>query len=173
MIEDKKGCVYFFKHTGLSPVKIGYTNNVSPINRFNQFKTYAPFGAEIIGFIQTEDAKEIETKLHKKYYTVRLDGEWFEISEKQIKTEIDFYTSKEDIKLRNDFQIAWAKELNRDNETIKNIRNAHKDRYGNKKTNKEIVKDLYLKRISVKDIAEQLNISVQMVYKYIKKTNKQ
>ena len=111
MEEEQKGCVYFFRHVGLDPIKIGYSSNSSPIKRFNQFKTYAPFGAEIIGFIQTDEAKEIETKLHQKYANKRLDGEWFLISEKQCNLEIDFYTSKEDIKLRNDFQIFWAKSL--------------------------------------------------------------
>ena len=108
---EKKGCVYFFRHVGLEPIKIGYSSNSSPINRFNQFKTYAPFGAEIIGFIQTSEPKDIETKLHQKYAHKRLDGEWFLINEDECKNEIDFYTSKEDIRKRNEFQIAWAKSL--------------------------------------------------------------
>ena len=53
-----KGCVYFFKHKGVSPIKIGYTNNVSPINRFENFKTYSPYGSEIGGFIETDKPKE-------------------------------------------------------------------------------------------------------------------
>ena len=49
--ENKKGCVYFFRHIGLTPVKIGFSTHESPIGRFEQFKTYAPYGSEIIGFI--------------------------------------------------------------------------------------------------------------------------
>lgn len=113
MKNEKKGCVYFFRHVGLEPIKIGYSENPSPINRFYQFKTYAPFGAEIIGFIQTEEAKEIESKLHQKYSSKRLEGEWFLLSEEDCCKEIEFYTDKEDIKQRNNFQIAWAKYLSK------------------------------------------------------------
>ena len=118
MNEKEKGCVYFFRHVGLKPIKIGYSYNPSPIKRFNQFKTYAPFGAEIIGFIQTDEAKKIETLLHQKYANKRLDGEWFLIEEADCLHDIDFFTAKEDIKERNDFQIEWAKKLYK-NEEIK------------------------------------------------------
>lgn len=112
MDENKeKGCVYFFRHIGLTPVKIGYSKHPSPIDRFAQFKTYAPYGSEIIGFIQTDSAKEIEKFLHQKFSSFRLDGEWFEITEEQVIKEVDFYSSKEDIKERNDFQIAWANKI--------------------------------------------------------------
>jgi hypothetical protein len=104
----EKGCVYFFKHIGLSPIKIGYSENESPINRFNQFKTYAPFGAELIGFIITEKSKELETKLHNKYYRDRIKGEWFEISKEEVYKIISFYSNLEDIEEMNNFQIAWA-----------------------------------------------------------------
>jgi len=84
-MENQKGCVYFFRHIGLSPVKIGYSENESPINRFNQFKTYAPFGSEILGFIQTYNANELESNLHRKFSSKRLLGEWFEITEVDVK----------------------------------------------------------------------------------------
>jgi len=112
MEELEKGCVYFFRHIGLSPIKIGYSTQESPINRFNQFKTYAPYGSEILGFIITDEAKKIETKLHLKYSQKRLMGEWFEISEKEVIDEINFYSNIEDIKERNNFQIEWAKKIN-------------------------------------------------------------
>lgn len=107
----EKGCVYFFRHIGLSPVKIGYSTNQSPINRFSQFKTYAPYGSEILGFIQTFEAKDLESKLHLKYSSRRINGEWFEITEEDVKKEVDFYSNIEDIRDRNDFQIAWANHL--------------------------------------------------------------
>lgn len=113
MEKEIKGCVYFFRHVGLTPVKIGYSNNESPLSRFNQFKTYAPYGSEILGFIQTSDSKLIETKLHLKYASKRLFGEWFEIAEEDIKKEVDFYSNLEDIKERNEFQIKWAEEINK------------------------------------------------------------
>jgi hypothetical protein len=113
MENEIKGCVYFFRHIGLTPVKIGYSTNESPLNRFNQFKTYAPYGSEILGFIQTDESKTIETKLHLKYANKRLSGEWFEITEQDVKTEVDFYSNIEDIKERNEFQIQWANHINK------------------------------------------------------------
>jgi len=91
-MKTERGCVYFFRHIGLSPIKIGYSENESPINRFNSFKTYAPYGSEILGFIIISDAKEIESHLHKKYANKRLQGEWFDLSEEDVKKEIDFFT---------------------------------------------------------------------------------
>jgi hypothetical protein len=111
-MDIKRGCVYFFRHIGLTPVKIGYSTNESPIERFNQFKTYAPYGSEILGFVILSNAKEIETLLHQKYANKRLSGEWFEITIEEVQKEVDFYSNVSDIEERNNFQIAWAKEIN-------------------------------------------------------------
>lgn len=109
MITKEKGCVYFIKHIGLEPIKIGYTKNTSPIDRFTQFKTYAPFGAELLGFIQSYSPRELESDLHNKYDFNRLEGEWFDITPTQVKKEILYYSNIDDIKDKNDFEIAWAK----------------------------------------------------------------
>lgn len=95
MKENEKGCVYFFKHKGIRPIKIGYSSNPTPIDRFEQFKTYAPFGAEIIGFIETNEAKSLETSLHLKYKEKRLNGEWFNISIDDVKMEIKIHSYSE------------------------------------------------------------------------------
>lgn len=108
----EKGCVYFFRHIGLTPIKIGYSENESPIKRFEQFKTYAPFGAELIGFIRTTRAKQLETALHQKYSRDRIKGEWFEITKEESEKCISFYSNLEDIEEMNSFQIAWANKLN-------------------------------------------------------------
>ena len=108
-MENEKGCVYFFKHVGLSPIKIGYSKNESPIKRFEQFKTYAPFGAELVGFIMSSSPKDLETQLHDKYSRDRIKGEWFEINEEEAIKCINFYSNLEDIEEKNSFQIEWAK----------------------------------------------------------------
>ena len=117
----EKGCVYFFKHAGLSPIKIGYSRHESPISRFEQFKTYAPFGAELIGFIRTAEAKKFESELHQKFATNRVKGEWFEISKSDAEKCISFYSNLEDIEEFNNFQIAWARSLNEKIEIEKDI----------------------------------------------------
>lgn len=106
---EEKGCVYFFKHIGLTPIKIGFSNSESPLKRFEQFKTYAPYGSELIGFIITNEAKKLETLLHLKFSNKRLKGEWFELSMDEVKSNIDLYTGIEQANDMNDFIISYAK----------------------------------------------------------------
>jgi len=165
----KRGCVYFFRHVGLSPVKIGYSENESPINRFNTFKTYAPYGSEILGFIIISDAKEIESFLHKKYSTKRLSGEWFEITEEEVKEEITFYTNISDIKERNEFQIAWAKEIsNKNNEVDLDLQKVKKVKY---KTKEQIFIDKYVlnNKMNISYEADFFGVSRRCIYDWIKK----
>lgn len=104
-----KGCVYFFRHIGLSPVKIGFSSNESPISRFDSFRTYAPYGSEILGFIQTENPSELELRLHSRFSAKRLLGEWFDITEEDVKNVISLYTPIEQINEMNEFYRNWAK----------------------------------------------------------------
>ena len=90
-MQQEKGCVYFFKHIGLSPVKIGYSTRKSPTSRFNQFKTYAPYGAEMLGFFfNLMSLRRSRAFFMRKYKPFRLDGEWFDISEDKVFKEIAF-----------------------------------------------------------------------------------
>jgi hypothetical protein len=169
-MEIKRGCVYFFRHVGLSPVKIGYSENESPINRFNQFRTYAPYGSEILGFIIISDAKQLETDLHKKYSSKRLSGEWFDLTEDEVNKEIDFYTNVADIKDRNDFQIAWAKQIeDRKNKIVQEIKTDNFKQI--KKTNIDLFFERYSKNknISVTKEANYFNVSRRCIYDWIDK----
>ncbi len=161
--QQQKGCVYFFRHIGLSPVKIGYSTNESPINRFNQFKTYAPYGSEILGFIQTKDAKELESILHSKYASKRFNGEWFEISEEDVNREVDFYSNIEDIRERKEFQIAWANNLLQNKIKINSI-------IEKTKNPKQKFNEIYIsnKNINRSKIAEQLGVTRQTIHIWIK-----
>ena len=49
--------------------------------------------------------------MHVKYSKSRLEGEWFNITEDQVQTEIDFYSSREFVNRKNQFQIAWSKSV--------------------------------------------------------------
>jgi hypothetical protein len=118
---DEKGCVYFFKHIGLSPTKIGYSLSPSPIDRFEQFKTYAPYGAELVGFIQSDDAKSLETELHQKFAHARMKGEWFELDEVTIQKTIKFYSNIEQVEARNAFEILWAKKIQKEKNEVKEM----------------------------------------------------
>lgn len=170
-MKKEKGCVYFFRHIGLTPIKIGFSKNPSPINRFNQFKTYAPFGSEIIGFIQVDNPNELEFIIHSKYNHLRLEGEWFEITEEQAIKEIDFYSKLEDIKARNEFQIEWAKKINQDLENINKV----KDEITQKINTYSKFKKLYLldKNLNKSITATNLNVSRKAIYNWIKKIEKE
>ena len=155
MAKTEKGCVYFFRHVGLSPVKIGYSEENSPINRFISFKTYAPYGSEILGFIESYDAKEIETILHNKFSSKRLKGEWFEISIEEIDCQIKLYSDAEDLESKRKFELDWA---------------MHKKKYTHiKKTPKEIFIEMYLENPNIKKskIARDLGVTRSTLYNWI------
>ena len=164
---SKKGCVYFFRHIGLKPIKIGYSENESPIDRFNQFKTYAPFGAELLGFVIVNNSKQIETNLHQKYAAYRLNGEWFDITEEEVNREVNYYSNQEQIELKNEFQIEWAKEISRRNRFLELG-------FINKKPNTfSIIQKIVEENPNVKpkEISKELNISLTIVYRYLRLMN--
>lgn len=168
-MELKKGCVYFFRHVGLTPVKIGFSLNESPIDRFNQFKTYAPYGSEILGFIIISNAKEIESLLHKKYANKRLNGEWFELTEKDVENEVNFYTNVSIIEERNEFQIAWASHIKKRNDLL-NFNYNFLDKNSDKK-------DIFFKMYQMNNnlnrtlTAEKLGVTRKTICLWIKELN--
>ena len=110
-MKEIKGCVYFFRHKGMTPIKIGYTNNETPTARFETMKTYSPFGAEILGCLVSKDAFSLEQSLHKKYVSKRLSGEWFDITEEDVQNEILIHGTAAYIEARNKFEASYAKSL--------------------------------------------------------------
>jgi len=172
MIKEEKGCVYFFKHKGLTPIKIGYSSHESPISRFDQFKTYAPYGAEIVGFIKTYNPSNLETELHNKYSSKRLKGEWFDISVLLVKKEIDYHTLKEDKKKESDFQLAWAKSIIiKEPNTKANIKDDLRVFIGTLSdlTSKEKIKIIVKKfpKESITVLSKSIGISRQTFYKHL------
>jgi hypothetical protein len=82
-----KQFVYFFKHINIDAIKIGRASGESINDRFQSFKTYSPFGAEIIGYYECENSVDEEKRLHKKYAAHRLYGEFFKITIEQALSE--------------------------------------------------------------------------------------
>jgi hypothetical protein len=165
----QKGCVYFFRHIGLTPIKIGYSSNASPASRFEQFSTFAPYGSELIGFIMTSDYVNLEKSLHKKYANKRLIGEWFDITDDECKKEIDFYTAIEDVTDKNEFQKAWSKHIEHRKLSVKKdiiytiSEMSKKDRFRN----------LYKSdsKINVSKTAEDFGVSRQCIHRWINQIN--
>ena len=63
--------------------KIGKSKKVQ--DRLSLFNVKLPFKIDIIGFYKVKNMSKMETFLHKKYKDVRLEGEWFNLSEKEKK----------------------------------------------------------------------------------------
>lgn len=156
MTNKEKGCVYFFRHIGLTPIKIGYSECNSPINRFEQLKTYAPYGCEILGFIELYNAREIERILHQKFSSKRLQGEWFELTEEDVQIQIKLYSRKDDLESKRKFEIDWALNVRRNNFDVK-------------KTPKENFKEIYLKNPNIKKakLSRDLGVSRKTLYNWI------
>lgn len=85
--------VYFFRETGRPYVKIGMSKNDIQV-RFQSFKTFAPLGAYIVGYIKTNDCAKLEKKIHEKYKDKRLQGEFFNLTDDEIYIEINLHDSK-------------------------------------------------------------------------------
>ncbi len=75
--KPRAGYVYLLQSpTGY--YKIGRTKN--PSNRIKTFSVKLPFEVEFIVIIATSDMVQLETELHHKYASKRIDGEWFELA---------------------------------------------------------------------------------------------
>lgn len=95
--------IYFIRHIGMSPIKIGRTNNLA--HRLSALKNASPYGIEVLGVIETDDSINLESLLHKKFKPFRLYGEWFSIDERVILDNILMYKSKEYIDSKNEFEL--------------------------------------------------------------------
>lgn len=86
--------VYLFKQIGTEFVKIGMTKNSDVLERFRQFSTYAPQGAEIVGVIATDNALQLEKNLHNIYKDKRLNGEFFRLTDRECLEIIKKYNDQ-------------------------------------------------------------------------------
>ena len=82
--KKQDGCVYFMKHVGLDPIKVGYSTNNTPTKRLAQFKVYAPYGVELICYERSSMALDAEQIIHEKFADKRLVGEWFSLTQEDI-----------------------------------------------------------------------------------------
>lgn len=102
--------VYFVKHRNLSPIKIGYTNDLT--SRLNAFNNVAPYGIDVIGTIETDKPERLEKQLHELLKSFRLNGEWFEITTQHALSLIYMYSNKDYIDSKNSFETKYANRNN-------------------------------------------------------------
>jgi len=77
-----KGYIYFLQAKNIA-VKIGKTINLQ--NRFNQIQPRLPFETQVICTIKTSDYTLLENKFHKLFYNKHVNGEWFKLTNNDIK----------------------------------------------------------------------------------------
>ena len=88
-IEENKGFIYILKSK--HGYKIGLSKNVK--SRMKLFHIKLPFKFEIIGYYRVEHMIKSETYLHKKFKNKRLEGEWFDLNDDDIKIAIEYLTT--------------------------------------------------------------------------------
>lgn len=75
------GYIYFLSGEGY--VKIGKTTNLD--NRMSNLKLCLPFKVELLHTIKSKDINKDEATLHEIFATKRTNGEWFKLSDEDIK----------------------------------------------------------------------------------------
>ena len=88
------GCIYFVKHKGLDPIKIGMSNYNNPFHRIGDMETASPFGIELLGFVKTDNPLKLEKKYHSKFSSSRIKGEWFSIPIEQVYSILEYHNGK-------------------------------------------------------------------------------
>lgn len=111
----QKGSVYFIKHKGLLPVKIGYSSNENPQERFNSFNIASPYGIQVLGVIITNKPQKLEAQLHKKYADKRLNGEWFNITLQDVDMEVELNNDQDEFDRRNSVNMHYLSHIERMN----------------------------------------------------------
>lgn len=85
MMSDRVGnvfCGVYFISNGRGAVKIGQTaSNISI--RLAQLQSASPYRLKVCALIDSSDQKRLEREIHKSLKDYRLEGEWFEMTEKQ------------------------------------------------------------------------------------------
>mgnify|MGYP000586049724 CR=1 FL=1 len=68
--------VYLIEHEH-GYIKIG--RSVNPVQRISTLETACPYELHLMGFIKTNDAPQLEARLHEKYETYQKSGEWYNL----------------------------------------------------------------------------------------------
>lgn len=78
------GYVYLVYSPSTPAYKIGHT--VDPNNRAKTFSVQLPYeDIKFIALIETDDRYALETELHERYADKRVGGEWFELTDEDVK----------------------------------------------------------------------------------------
>ena len=82
-LEAPAGYVYIIKDVSHSnDFKIGRTNH--PKRRLNSFGVTLPIETIVVAVFMSNNAAELESSFHQRYRASRTQGEWFDLSKKQL-----------------------------------------------------------------------------------------
>lgn len=88
-MKDKMDSIYLIQHKDIPEyTKIGYTSDIN--QRIRQLETASPTGILLVFSKETDYAYQIEQALHKKYAYKNSNLEWFQLSEEDIVTIINW-----------------------------------------------------------------------------------
>ncbi len=83
-LKSPAGYVYVIQEIEFSRLyKIGRTNDPATRSSFVDLKT--PGKTQVIAILKAGDDKALENRLHKKYARVRKQGEWFDLTDEQVR----------------------------------------------------------------------------------------
>lgn len=83
-LKSKAGYIYLIHGEGTTWYKIGQSTD--PHQRNKQLGTQGPFKHTMLQCIKTDDMDAVEDFLHRHFAHCRVEGEWFLLQEKDIKT---------------------------------------------------------------------------------------
>jgi hypothetical protein len=86
----KTGCVYFIAAPELRRVKIGYARDLP--RRLSALQVSSPCPLVLVAAVATDDPAGLERKLHKRFAHLRIQGEWFGLTD-----ELDEEMSRYDV----------------------------------------------------------------------------
>jgi uncharacterized protein YlzI (FlbEa/FlbD family) len=73
---------YVYLISGSKSYKIGMSK--TPIKRIEKLSVVLPFPIKTIALIESQDIKQLEQQLHKRFADKRINGEWFDLSPEDI-----------------------------------------------------------------------------------------
>ena len=85
----KNEIVYFFKQNGANPIRITRISSYNFTLECSKLKNTSHLGGEIIGYINCNNAMEIEKELHLKFRNYHVIKDWYDISIEQVKLVIN------------------------------------------------------------------------------------
>jgi hypothetical protein len=87
------GFVYLIQNEHNHLIKIGVSKN--PYRRIRQLQTGNDSILRLLGIIKVEDAFSVERLLHTRYAKDRVSGEWFSVSESEIRILSSYFVESQ------------------------------------------------------------------------------